>query len=122
MQLSYYFLSSPVLSFCRCYMHGHTTPMMWGTTYYVQWSPSITDTTGTNDFVLYTKVSFAQGVIIDHASLIVFHYTELCTTTSPHHHAAMYMCRSVLRIRPVASLGSFLTGCKQLKVTAQVGA
>ena len=27
----------------------------------IQWNPSITDTTGTNDFVLYSKVSFAQG-------------------------------------------------------------
>ena len=33
---------------------------------YVQWSSSITDTTGTKDFVLYSEVSFAQGVIVDH--------------------------------------------------------
>ena len=37
----------------------------------VQWSPSITDTTGTKDFVLYSKVSFAQGVIVDHAPLAI---------------------------------------------------
>ena len=35
----------------------------------VQWSPSITDTTGTKHFVLYSEVSFAQGVIVDHAPL-----------------------------------------------------
>ena len=29
------------------------------------------DTTGTNDFVHYSKVSFAQGVIIDHAPLTI---------------------------------------------------
>ena len=32
----------------------------------VQWSPSITDTIGTKDFVLYSEVSFAQWVIVDH--------------------------------------------------------
>ena len=37
----------------------------------LQWNPSITDTTGTKDFVLYSKVSFAQGVIVDHAPLII---------------------------------------------------
>lgn len=37
----------------------------------IQWNPSITDTTGTEDFVLYSKVSFAQGVIVDHAPLTV---------------------------------------------------
>ena len=29
------------------------------------------DTTGTKDFVLYSEVSFAQGVIVDHAPLAV---------------------------------------------------
>ena len=37
----------------------------------IQWNHSITDTTGTEDFVLYSKVSFAQGVIVDHAPLTV---------------------------------------------------
>ena len=37
----------------------------------LQWSPSIMDTTGTNDFVLYNEVSFAQGVIVDHAPLTI---------------------------------------------------
>ena len=37
----------------------------------VQWSPSIMDTTGTKDFVLYNEVSFAQGVIVDHAPLTI---------------------------------------------------
>ena len=37
----------------------------------LQWSPSITDTTGTKHFVLYSDVSFAQGVIVDHAPLII---------------------------------------------------
>ena len=39
----------------------------------VQWSPSITDTTGTKDFVLYSEVSFVQesGVIVDHAPLTI---------------------------------------------------
>ena len=40
----------------------------------VQWSPSITDTTGTKDFVLYSEVSFAQGVIIDHPLTIMASY------------------------------------------------
>ena len=37
----------------------------------LQWNPSITDTTGTNNFVLYSEVSFAQGVIVDHAPLAI---------------------------------------------------
>ena len=37
----------------------------------LQWNPSITDTTETKDFVLYSEVSFAQGVIIDHAPLTI---------------------------------------------------
>ena len=37
----------------------------------IQWNPSITDTTGTKDFVLYSEVSFAQGVIADHAPLTI---------------------------------------------------
>ena len=43
--------------------HQHTMKL--------QWSPSITDTTGAKDFVLYSKVSFAQGVIVDHAPLTI---------------------------------------------------
>ena len=39
--------------------------------YIIQRSPSITDTTGTKDFVLYSKVSFAQGVIVDHIPLTI---------------------------------------------------
>ena len=31
----------------------------------------ITDTTETKDIVLYSEVSFAQGVIVDHAPLII---------------------------------------------------
>ena len=38
---------------------------------HIQWSPSITDTTGTKDFVLYSEVFFAQEVIVDHAPLII---------------------------------------------------
>ena len=38
---------------------------------YQQWSPYITDTTGTKDFVLCSEVSFAQGVIVDHAPLTI---------------------------------------------------
>ena len=37
----------------------------------LQWSPSITDTTGTKNFVLYSEMSFAQGVIVNHAPLII---------------------------------------------------
>ena len=37
----------------------------------IQWNPSITDTTGTKHFVLYSEVSFAQGVIVDHAPLTI---------------------------------------------------
>ena len=37
----------------------------------VQWNPSIMDTTGTKNFVLYSEVSFAQGVIVDHAPLTI---------------------------------------------------
>ena len=29
------------------------------------------DTTGTKDFVLYSEVSFDQGVIVDHAPLTI---------------------------------------------------
>ena len=37
----------------------------------IQWNPSIMDTTGTKHFVLYSKVSFAQGLIVDHAPLTI---------------------------------------------------
>ena len=37
----------------------------------IQWNPSITDTTGTSDFILYSEVSFAQGVIVDHAPFAI---------------------------------------------------
>ena len=49
------------------YMHSHQ----------LQWSPFITDTTGTKDFIFYSKVSFAQGVIVDHCAplAIVASYT-----------------------------------------------
>ena len=33
----------------------------------IQWNPSTTDTNGTKNFVLYSKVLFAQRVIVDHA-------------------------------------------------------
>ena len=36
-----------------------------------KWNPSIIDTTGTNDVVLYSEVSFAQGVIVDHTPLAI---------------------------------------------------
>ena len=39
--------------------------------FHIQWSPSITDTTGTKDFVLYSEVSLAQGMIVDHAPLTI---------------------------------------------------
>ena len=42
----------------------------------IQWSPSITDTNGTKDFVLYSEVSFAQGVIVDHAPLTIMAMLE----------------------------------------------
>ena len=38
----------------------------------IQWSPSITDTNGTKDFVLFSEVSFAQGAIVDHAPLTIW--------------------------------------------------
>ena len=52
---------------------------------HLQWSPSITDTTGTEDFVPYSKVSFPKGVIVDHVPLtIVASYAgaRLCTMKS----------------------------------------
>ena len=33
----------------------------------VQWNPSKMDTTGTKDVVLYSEVSLAQGLVVDHA-------------------------------------------------------
>ena len=41
----------------------------------LQWSPSITDTTRTKDFVLYSEVSFVEGVIVGHAS---YNHGQLC--------------------------------------------
>ena len=32
----------------------------------LQWNPSKTDTIGTNDFVLCSEVSLAQGLVVDH--------------------------------------------------------
>ena len=37
----------------------------------IQGSPSLTDTTETKDFVFYSEVCFAQGVIVDHTPLII---------------------------------------------------
>ena len=37
----------------------------------MKWNPFIMDTTWTEDVVLYSEVSFAQGVIVDHAYLPV---------------------------------------------------
>ena len=34
---------------------------------HVQWNPSKIDTIGTKDFVLYSKVSLAQGLVVDRA-------------------------------------------------------
>ena len=33
----------------------------------LQWNPSKADTTGTKDFVLYSKLSLAQGLVFDQA-------------------------------------------------------
>ena len=33
----------------------------------IQWNPSKTDTIGTNNFVHCSKVSLAQGLVVDHA-------------------------------------------------------
>ena len=49
----------------------------------VQWSPSITDTTGTKDFVLYSEVSFAQEVIVDHTPLTIVASYRICLNISP---------------------------------------
>ena len=56
----------------------------------IQWSPSITDTTGTKDFVLYSEVSFAQGVIVDHAPL---------TIVASYAGARLWTMKSVVLIR-----------------------
>ena len=56
----------------------------------VQWSPSITDTTETKDFVLYSEVSFAQGVIVDHVSL---------TTVASYAGARLWTMKSVVLIK-----------------------
>ena len=37
----------------------------------IQWSSSITDTTGTKNFVLNSEVSFVQGVIVYHTPLAI---------------------------------------------------
>ena len=37
----------------------------------LQWNPSKTDTIGTNDFVRCSKVSLAQGLVVDHAPPII---------------------------------------------------
>ena len=50
----------------------------------IQWSPSITDTTGTKDFVLYSEVSFAQRVIVDHAPLTIV-ASQLCWSKTMDH-------------------------------------
>ena len=56
----------------------------------VQWNPSITDTTGTKGFVLHSEVSFAQGVIVDHAPLtVVANYAE----------ARLWIIKSVVLIK-----------------------
>ena len=59
----------------------------------VQWSPSITDTTGTKDFVLYSDVSFAfggGGVLVDHVPL---------TTMAIYATARLWTTKSVVLIK-----------------------
>ena len=56
-----------MFSTCDCHIYMY----MYDTVNCVQWSPSITDTTWIKDFVLYSEVSFAQGVIFDHAPLAI---------------------------------------------------
>ena len=43
----------------------------WAAKVGIQWNPSKTDTTRTQDFVLFSEVSLAQGLIVDHAPLPV---------------------------------------------------
>ena len=35
--------------------------------YSIQWNPSKADTIGTKNFVHYSEVSLAQGLVVDHA-------------------------------------------------------
>ena len=53
------------------FRHNTHIPGLYRRMTAIQWSPSITDTTGTKYFVLYSEVSFTQGVIVDHAPLII---------------------------------------------------
>ena len=38
---------------------------------YTQWNPSKTDTAGTKDYVPYSEVSLAQGLVGDHAPITI---------------------------------------------------
>ena len=60
----------------------------------IQWRPSITDTTGTKDFVLYSKVSFAQGVIVDHAPS--YNRDQLCWNKTTDHEISCIDKRSIV--------------------------
>ena len=66
---------------------------------HIQWNPCITDTTGTKYFVLYSEVSFAQGVIVDHAPL---------TIVASYAGARLWIMKSVVLIKAVLILVAFI--------------
>ena len=49
---------------------------------YIQWNPSKMDTIGTKDFVLYSVVSLAQGLVVDHTppTIVASHDKAILST------------------------------------------
>ena len=77
----------------------------------LQWSPSITDTTRTKDFVLYSKGSFAEWVIVDHASL-----TIVASQSKTMDHEISWIDKRSIDIQPLDKNQGHIWAILQLQV------
>ena len=70
------------------------------------------DTTGTKDFVLYSEVSFAQGVIVDHTPLAIMASYAGARLWTMNYINKEYLLILALRPESVTYLGYIATvGC-----------
>ena len=57
--------SSPII--CTCHASAWVQKVLADIRRIIQWNPSKVDTIRTKHFVRYSKVSLAQGLVVDHA-------------------------------------------------------
>ena len=60
--------------------------------YRIQWNPSKADTMGTKNFVRYSEVSLAQGLVVDHAPI---------TITASYDKALLWTTKKTVLLRSV---------------------